>query len=314
MCIGKKECLSLLELKYDLHHSQPCCLLSTLLWLFRDRLSTHPRDKVYALFGLPNYSTAQKAAASCESGSEPDLNDVIIDYDADLEAIYASLVKAIVFGTGQLDIICANEPSSIYLRSWVPNWAEPWARFSLLTNNMNQFGLRNSSQKPIDTASASRLASATFSQDLGTLSTAGISWGRIIHPPHYQYLHYQSVLSWLMNSLLDMPRHIQESMSSRWHEMARKFRRLDIQQREKGFQDLSFHQLTYRRRIFVDERAPLAGCQTGQRPKTFFASCWDATSQFCSGESRTKIIHLWERPIGLYLSSYPECKIYNLSY
>jgi len=215
MRAGMKELLSLLELKYDLSVGQPPCLLLTLLWLFRDRLSSDPRDKVYALLGLLEFAKAQETTAPGGSRSGLDLDNIIIDYNAGLEDIYTSLVKAVVLDTGCLDIICASQPPNTFSRSWVPNWEEPWARFSLLTNNMHQFGIRTSAKKEVYRASATRLASVTFSDNDRTLAAAGFSWGRITHlitPPPCQHLRSETVLAWLISTLIQLPRHIQESL------------------------------------------------------------------------------------------------------
>jgi hypothetical protein len=48
---GIKQYLSLAEVKDRMQTDKPCSLL-TLLWTFRDRLASDPRDKIYSLLGV----------------------------------------------------------------------------------------------------------------------------------------------------------------------------------------------------------------------------------------------------------------------
>ncbi|KAK3315745.1 heterokaryon incompatibility protein-domain-containing protein [Apodospora peruviana] len=55
---GIREYLTLSEIKLELEKRRPPQLLSSLLWSFRDRHATDPRDKVYSLMGVLSESSA----------------------------------------------------------------------------------------------------------------------------------------------------------------------------------------------------------------------------------------------------------------
>ncbi|KAI8631981.1 hypothetical protein F5Y19DRAFT_492903 [Xylariaceae sp. FL1651] len=99
--------------------------------------------------------------------------------------------------------------------SWIPNWAESWQRFSLLTRNMHRYlGPHDKPQdRPFYKASASRAASATFSDDLKRLKVAGIYHGCIIHvlePLLCTQLKDELALHWLISAFIDLPNNIQQ--------------------------------------------------------------------------------------------------------
>ncbi|KAE9371851.1 hypothetical protein N431DRAFT_426433 [Stipitochalara longipes BDJ] len=74
----------------------------------RSRLakSTDPRDRIYSLLGL---------AEELFGGQPVDLavDVLIVDYEASVEDVYSSLVKAVVMATKRLDILGACVPARI---------------------------------------------------------------------------------------------------------------------------------------------------------------------------------------------------------
>jgi hypothetical protein len=217
MLSGIKEYLSLMELKIDLqqnlHNKRPPCLFLTLLWMFRDRLSTDPRDKIYALLGLFRSLEAEGSSSSLASPRELDINHLIVDYGVEVEDVYGSFVKATVMGTQSLNIICACQAPSTLTRSWIPNWAESWQQFSLLTRNMHRYlGPPGKPQnRQFYRASASRAALATFSDDLKRLNVTGVYHGRIIYllePPPCTQLKDEPTLGWLILAFINLPNNI----------------------------------------------------------------------------------------------------------
>ncbi|EHK25672.1 uncharacterized protein TRIVIDRAFT_62340 [Trichoderma virens Gv29-8] len=224
---GIKEYMSLMELKIDLqqnlHNKRPPGIFLTLLWMFRDRLSTDPRDKIYALLGLFQSLEAEVPSSSLASPAELDINHVIVDYGAEVENVYASVVRAMVLGTQSLNILCACQTPSTLKRSWIPNWAESWQRFSLLTRNVHRhLGPPGKPQnRQFYRASASRVASATFSNDLERLTVTRICHGRIIHliePPPCTQLKDAPSLHWLISALDNLPANIQQLIADAYNQ------------------------------------------------------------------------------------------------
>ncbi|KAK3387360.1 heterokaryon incompatibility protein-domain-containing protein [Podospora didyma] len=148
----------------------PGNFLATLLWKFRDRLATDPRDKVYSLLGL--VGTA-------------DRDNIIVDYQAPVEDVFASVVRAVVLSSKSLNIICAcqNAAGNNMRRSWVPDWAEPWRQSSLLTDVMNRHMMPDYAidERKYFRASGDERASVTVSEDLLTLTSRGMTLGRVVY-------------------------------------------------------------------------------------------------------------------------------------
>ncbi len=135
---GIKQYMCLAEVKDRIKEGRECSFL-TLLWTFRDRQASNPRDKIYSLLGLLNWQQSDtegdpSSVASCDRGLV--IEELIIDYEATVEDIYASLVKSVILGTNSLNILCACQRSKRFGRSWVPDWTKPWSRLSLLTNSI----------------------------------------------------------------------------------------------------------------------------------------------------------------------------------
>jgi hypothetical protein len=80
-----------------------------LVSLFRFRLATNPRDKVYGFLGVSGYDT---------TGNEP-------DYTLPVEVVYERLFISAIRQTKRLDILCClmtERPSNFALSSFVPDW------------------------------------------------------------------------------------------------------------------------------------------------------------------------------------------------
>lgn len=90
-------------------------------WLGRIRIteSSDPRDKIYSILGLLEDSKKSQSLVGL------DRSLLIIDYDASVQDVYASLVRAIVVATKQLGILsaCTNRGKSVR-RTWVPDWSQ----------------------------------------------------------------------------------------------------------------------------------------------------------------------------------------------
>ncbi|KAH7407083.1 hypothetical protein DE146DRAFT_649237 [Phaeosphaeria sp. MPI-PUGE-AT-0046c] len=135
-----KQYMCLAEVKDRVKDGRECSFL-TLLWTFRDRLASNPKDKIYSLLGLLKPGVDDdvvedhpSSATLCNRGLA--VSELIVDYGANVEDIYASLVKAVILGTDSLNVLCACQSPERFERSWVPDWTEPWSRFSLLTNSI----------------------------------------------------------------------------------------------------------------------------------------------------------------------------------
>jgi hypothetical protein len=158
MRAGMKQYLTLLELKINANGlDRPSYYpLTTLLWLFRDRISSDPRDTVYASLGmLDNTSlSVENTKPSGKAGAHPIFDYLIRDYNAPFEEVCASLVKTVVLNAAtSFRKVLGTELGGAMLR------------ISLLLKNMShrQFGLRGAVQQPLHRACASQTASVTFS-------------------------------------------------------------------------------------------------------------------------------------------------------
>ena len=186
---GMREYINLFETKALLQTKVVPRLLTALLWIFRDRQVTDPRDKVYSLLALVQEHGRSRRD---ESGSAPELlsglcmRKLVLDYAAEVEDIYASLVDAVLSATHSLNILCAVQNSSTFTRSWVPNWAEPWQKYSFATANIHQ-SLDQVVEENEDfvighglfRASGNKTAIATFSADGTALKAWGTEWDRV---------------------------------------------------------------------------------------------------------------------------------------
>ncbi|KAL5316373.1 hypothetical protein ACEPPN_015418 [Leptodophora sp. 'Broadleaf-Isolate-01'] len=200
---GMKEYLCLVGIKLDLEHRPFSNLATSLLWIFRDRLATNPRDKIYSLMGL-----IKEASGKRRNGSENylvhvtgvDLQKLINDYGATVEDIFESLVESVISTTGSLNIICASQFPSSFTRSWVPNWADAWERYSILLTSMDQAlsGAPDGSSEQYN-ASASTSPSVSISKDRTTLTVRGLQWDRILSlydPPVFPCKECPTIYLW----------------------------------------------------------------------------------------------------------------------
>jgi hypothetical protein len=156
--------------------------MTTLLWTFRDRLVTDPRDKIYSLLGIFERDSNFEGTSAGGKSVGFDRQKLIIDYHMPVEEIYASLVDAVVSNTKSLNIVCASQYPGPFTRSWVPDWTEPWQRYSFLTSRtLEAYQVIQDNRGPeLYRASASRPALFSFSNGRASLSVEGIQWDRIL--------------------------------------------------------------------------------------------------------------------------------------
>jgi len=156
--------------------------ITTLLWIFRNRGVTDPRDKIYSLLGVLEETNGSEGCPVPGSQSIFKLEKLIIDYEAPVEDVYASLVDCVVSSTRSLNIICASQQPSLFKRSWVPNWAEAWQRYSFLTSSIykSYHHIRADIDQERYCASASIPSSVTFSSGRTSLIVRGFKWDRIL--------------------------------------------------------------------------------------------------------------------------------------
>jgi len=137
---GNKQWITLLEATFLIHEFNHEDILTTLLWGFRDRLATDPKDKIYSLLGMVEYANARLSRtppAPPATRHLLDTSQIRIDYrpETSLEDVYASVVLSVVSQTSSLNIICACQGPTTFERSWVPDWSQPWCTLSLLNNS-----------------------------------------------------------------------------------------------------------------------------------------------------------------------------------
>jgi hypothetical protein len=181
---GIKQFISMLEARINGTRLNSPHILTSLLWSFRDCEATDPRDKIYSLLGMIKAFNIESEAISPPSANTAaplDLNQVIIDYQAPIEEVYASVARAIINCTQSLNIICACQGSSSFQRSWVPNWSLPWSYYSLLIDNIYAFFGGEIQSVARYRASGSKVASALFSDALFSIRVEGILWCHILH-------------------------------------------------------------------------------------------------------------------------------------
>ena len=151
-----------------------------LLWLGRTRItdSSDPRDKVYAVLGLLDDSNKEGQVPITRSKS------LIIDYNATVEDVYSSLVRAIVESSERLGILSAcTKRSELITRSWTPDWTQYPPDRPLLTTVpvTGRFGAEFGSptMKFNHSAAGKTDAVVSFSANLSNMTVRGILWDRI---------------------------------------------------------------------------------------------------------------------------------------
>ncbi|KAH7090442.1 heterokaryon incompatibility protein-domain-containing protein [Paraphoma chrysanthemicola] len=171
---GVKQYMCLAEVKDRIKDDRECSFL-TLLWTFRDRLASDPRDKVYSLLGLLRSKLEDdqgrpSSVVACDRGLA--FEELIVDYKATVEDVYASVVKSAIIGMDSLNVLCACQRPGRFERSWVPDWTEPWSRFSLLTNSIGL--VPDGWRKNSFTSSAGQKPVVEFSRDMQSITVEGV--------------------------------------------------------------------------------------------------------------------------------------------
>lgn len=83
-------------------------ILSSILWAFRDRQATDPKDKIYSLLGIVEASAIQRKSDPVPSdmaATTLDLKQIIIEHHAPQEEVYTSLTQAIITSSRPLNIL-----------------------------------------------------------------------------------------------------------------------------------------------------------------------------------------------------------------
>jgi hypothetical protein len=91
-----------------------------LYWLtvWRPKLATDPRDKVYAALRLA------QSYWQDDLSSAYDLDSLIIGYSASIQDVYSSLVKSLVTPSKRLNVLFAcSERTYSVSRSWTSDWS-----------------------------------------------------------------------------------------------------------------------------------------------------------------------------------------------
>lgn len=108
---------------------------------------------------------------------------LIVNYEADVQDVYSSVVKAIVDATGTLGILgLCSKTSNSFNRTWTPDWTirgQP--------GYINDSPLGPDEGVTIFRASLDRLCKAVFSTDLATMTVSGIFWDVIDYHKHTRY-------------------------------------------------------------------------------------------------------------------------------
>ncbi|KAK5265907.1 hypothetical protein LTR96_008808 [Exophiala xenobiotica] len=94
---GIKQFLSMSEIRINESRLNSAHILTALLWSFRDCEATDPRDKVYSLLGMFkafNIKIEAISPPSADTAAPLDLNQIIINYQAPIEEVYANNVYA----------------------------------------------------------------------------------------------------------------------------------------------------------------------------------------------------------------------------
>ncbi|OIW25329.1 hypothetical protein CONLIGDRAFT_673434 [Coniochaeta ligniaria NRRL 30616] len=218
-----KQYLSLFEIKLEQRRRKNCDpeFATTLLWIFRDRFATDPRDKIYSLLGI--LETACDPADNSYNGTDHDAggsmkHNLIIDYHAPTEDVYASLVDFVVSGTQSLNIICASQHPSSFTRSWVPNWAEPWQTHSFLSPSIYKSYQRlHADYEEVYHASGSRPAIFSFSHDRASLSVQGIRCDQVLclyDTPPFPMEYPQGVDRWAYETFHGLSTDVQKRLEN----------------------------------------------------------------------------------------------------
>jgi hypothetical protein len=145
--------------------------LLPLVVISQDALVTDPRDKIYSLLGLAQ-ETFGGEILDC------DLNTLIVDYNATVEDVYSSFVKAVVKASKRLDILalCIRDRGRFVQRTWTPDWTvHSWnLNSSILYQDLRGW------QDLTYNVDCGNDCVARFSTDLSTLTVSGLVWDKIV--------------------------------------------------------------------------------------------------------------------------------------
>lgn len=136
----------------------------------RDTEGIDPRDKIYSVLGILEHFL-EKMCSHCSAGY--DSTALILNYSAKVEDVYSSVVKAISMATGKLDILAhCSQNSALVSRTWTPDWT-----VESQTSYTDGRAGHPAVNPTIFHACQDEKCIATFSEDLTTMTVAGIVWG-----------------------------------------------------------------------------------------------------------------------------------------
>lgn len=144
---------------------------SLLAWLIANRSTkaTDPRDKVFSLLALVDHNNY-------------DIQSLIVDYNADVQDVFSSVVRSTVSSTKRLNILgaCAGR-SDMITRSWTPDWTTPlYLSSSILGFFCSEEATELDKQYIQFRAADESDAIVTFAMDLTTMTLRGWVWDTVL--------------------------------------------------------------------------------------------------------------------------------------
>jgi hypothetical protein len=149
----------------------------------RPRHATNPRDKLYGILGLLedlNERTLTKDFV---------YEELIIDYSADLQDVYSSIVRSIVTATKRLFILGAYRGrSELVTRSWTPDWTQEFDGFLIRKYRFKEGRLVTEYN-----AAGDEDAQVVFADDLSSMTVRGFIFDDVVFVSRRLFnLNYQS--------------------------------------------------------------------------------------------------------------------------
>jgi hypothetical protein len=136
---------------------------------------TDPRDRIYSCLGLIDAYFNDDFGGYVPAG-------LIVDYNASVDEVYSSFVRAITRETKRLDILafCSGTRTSLVQRTWTPDWGHERLLDGILANwiRLNVFpgdyveGLAFNATPGLQ-------STASFADDLSTITVSGFICDRL---------------------------------------------------------------------------------------------------------------------------------------
>ena len=169
---------------------------ATLLLSQCNTLSSVPNDKVYSILGFAEQLGGNVVKSYIT-------NELIIDYTATPQEVFASSVRSIALATGRLDILGAayKETPSLIKSSWTPDWT--------LKTSLPVYSLRYMLyfRHGLDfDCSPDTKCDVGFAHDLSTLTVSGFVLGKLVHvsSPVPQFTSMAGTLKYRFRAIADL--------------------------------------------------------------------------------------------------------------